>query len=88
MLRPVIRHRKQIASAVIRDRWTYFDRSKECRERASLPSFVEVLVDKCSVTCPRHATARQNSHSYKTARGWRPCDSSCMDHAKFDHLTL
>eukprot|EP00966_Prymnesium_polylepis_P029427 683746-Prymnesium_polylepis.1 len=24
-------------------------RSKECRERASLPSFAEVLIDKCSV---------------------------------------
>eukprot|EP00966_Prymnesium_polylepis_P164972 3814169-Prymnesium_polylepis.1 len=29
-----------------------------CRERASLPSFAEILL-QCSDTCPRHAPARK-----------------------------
>eukprot|EP00966_Prymnesium_polylepis_P073640 1709356-Prymnesium_polylepis.1 len=35
-----------------------FERSKEFRERASLPSLRRYF-KKCSVTCPRHAPARQ-----------------------------
>eukprot|EP00966_Prymnesium_polylepis_P179701 4160587-Prymnesium_polylepis.1 len=62
--------RKELTPSIVADRmynrfWDVYicglgyDRSKEFRERASLPSFAEVLCnfDKCSVTCP-HTGAR------------------------------